>query len=170
MTSESETPQAGAATPAAPAPGHPEHDQATIEELTDHLQRVSAEYANYRKRTERDRHTTSETTTATLLSKLLPVLDDLDRAREHDQYTGALRSIGDKLETITTELGLTTYGQPGEPFDPNIHEAMTYHTGAGHETPQIHEVYTPGGHTQQPHATPRRSHTSAPPGAVTVQE
>ncbi len=93
-------------------------------ELTADLQRVSAEYANYRKRVERDRVVVVEMATAGLLSGLLPVLDDIDRAREHGDLTGAFAAVADSLAQVTAKLGLERFGAAGDPFDPAVHEAL----------------------------------------------
>jgi len=93
-------------------------------ELTADLQRVTAEYANYRKRVERDRIAVVEMATAGLLSGLLPVLDDIERARQHDDVQGAFKGVADALEALTGKLGLERFGEPGEPFDPSVHEAL----------------------------------------------
>jgi len=93
-------------------------------ELTVDLQRVSAEYANYRKRVDRDRVAVVDMATAGLLSGLLPLLDDIDRAREHGDLTGAFKGVADQLETVTTKLGLERFGAVGDPFDPAVHEAL----------------------------------------------
>jgi len=111
-----------------PAPAEPAPDQPTrpdpVAELTADLQRVSAEYANYRKRVDRDRVAVVEMATAGLLSGLLPVLDDIDRARQHDDVHGALKGVAEKLEALTGKLGLEQFGAAGEPFDPSVHEAL----------------------------------------------
>jgi len=110
---------------AAPEPepaAAPEPDR--VAELTADLQRVSAEYANYRKRVERDRVAVVEMATAGLLSGLLPVLDDIDRAREHGDVTGPFAAVADQLTALTSRLGLEQFGAPGEPFDPSVHEAL----------------------------------------------
>jgi len=93
-------------------------------ELTADLQRVSAEYANYRKRVDRDRVAVVEMATAGLLSALLPLLDDIERARQHGDLDGAFKSVGEGLEAVTEKLGLERYGEVGEPFDPAVHEAL----------------------------------------------
>jgi molecular chaperone GrpE len=95
-----------------------------VAELTADLQRVSAEYANYRKRVDRDRVAVVEMATAGLLAELLPVLDDLDRARQHGDLTGAFASVAERLEGVVAKGGLERYGEPGEPFDPAVHEAL----------------------------------------------
>ena len=95
-----------------------------VAELTGDLQRLSAEYANYRKRVERDRVAVVEMATAGLLNGLLPLLDDVDRARSHGDLTGAFAAVGEGLESFTAKLGLERFGEPGEPFDPAVHEAV----------------------------------------------
>jgi len=95
-----------------------------VAELTADLQRLSAEYANYRKRVERDRVAVVEMATAGLLSGLLPLLDDVERARSHGDLTGAFAAVGEGLESFTAKLGLERYGSAGEPFDPSVHEAV----------------------------------------------
>ena len=105
---------------AAPAAVEPDR----VAELTADLQRLSAEYANYRKRVERDRVAVVEMATAGLLSGLLPVLDDVDRARQHGDLTGGFQAVGEALEALTAKLGLERYGAAGEPFDPSVHEAL----------------------------------------------
>ena len=87
---------------------------------------MQAEYANYRKRVERDRMAVREQALANVLSSLLPVLDDIGRAREHGELTGGFKSVGESLETTAAKLGLESFGDEGEPFDPRIHEALTH--------------------------------------------
>lgn len=99
--------------------------QARVAELTGDLQRITAEYANYRKRVDRDRELNRELAVGAVLNELLPVLDDIDRARKHDELTGAFKSVGEALEVTTTRLGLTRYGDAGDRFNPELHEALT---------------------------------------------
>ena len=103
-------------------PEAPEPDR--VAELTADLQRLSAEYANYRKRVERDRVAVVEMATAGLLNGLLPLLDDVERARSHGDLTGAFAAVGEGLEQFTAKLGLERYGSAGDPFDPSVHEAV----------------------------------------------
>ena len=99
--------------------------EAQLAERTEDLQRVSAEYANYRRRTERDRQGIIDTAKASVLAKLLPILDDLDLARQHgDLNEGPLKSFADKFTDTVTGLKLIPFGEEGEPFDPEIHEAV----------------------------------------------
>ncbi|HUY51642.1 MAG TPA: nucleotide exchange factor GrpE [Streptosporangiaceae bacterium] len=99
---------------------------AQLAERTADLQRIHAEYANYRKRVERDRMAVREQALANVLSALLPVLDDIGRAREHGELTGGFKSVGESLETTAAKLGLESFGDPGESFDPRIHEALMH--------------------------------------------
>ncbi|WP_042407332.1 nucleotide exchange factor GrpE [Streptacidiphilus carbonis] len=97
-----------------------------LAERTADLQRLQAEYQNYRKRVERDRVTVREIAVAALLENLLPVLDDIGRAREHEELTGGFKSVGESLETVVSKLGLQQFGKQGEPFDPQLHEALMH--------------------------------------------
>jgi molecular chaperone GrpE len=103
-------------------------DQArsALTERTGDLQRLQAEYQNYRRRVERDRVTVKEIAVAGLLSELLPVLDDVGRAREHGELVGGFKSVAESLETVVAKLGLQQFGKEGEPFDPTIHEALMH--------------------------------------------
>jgi molecular chaperone GrpE len=93
-------------------------------ELTADLQRVQAEYANYRKRVDRDRAAVVEMATAGLLTALLPLLDDVERARQHGDLDGGFKSVGEGIEAVAEKLGLEKFGTAGEPFDPAVHEAL----------------------------------------------
>jgi molecular chaperone GrpE len=102
-----------------------------ISELKSTLQRVKAEYDNYRKRSLRDQQLAAERTKAAVVTQLLPVLDDLDRARSHgDLESGPLKSVADKLATALEGLGLSGFGDEGDEFDPALHEAVQ-HEGDG---------------------------------------
>lgn len=114
---------------AAPAgePGQvPMVEAALLDERTRDLQRVQAEYANYRKRADRDRVAAGDVAVSRVLTELLPVLDDIDRARTHDDLTGALKAVADHLDNIFGKLGLEGFGEVGDPFDPAIHEAVLH--------------------------------------------
>jgi molecular chaperone GrpE len=107
----------------------PESDE--LSELKSTLQRVKAEYDNYRKRTLRDQQLAAERTKVAVVTQLLPVLDDLDRARSHgDLESGPLKSVADKLATVFEGLGLSGFGEEGDEFDPALHEAVQ-HEGDG---------------------------------------
>ncbi|MGO4423254.1 nucleotide exchange factor GrpE [Streptomyces sp. NPDC000941] len=95
-------------------------------ERTADLQRLQAEYQNYRRRVERDRVTVKEIAVANLLTELLPVLDDIGRARDHDELVGGFKSVAESLETVAQKMGLQQFGTEGEPFDPLVHEALMH--------------------------------------------
>jgi molecular chaperone GrpE len=99
---------------------------AALAERTADLQRLQAEYANYRKRVERDRMAVREQALANVLTELLPVLDDIGRAREHGELSGGFKSVAESLESATVKLGLASYGEDGDPFDPTLHEALMH--------------------------------------------
>jgi molecular chaperone GrpE len=100
--------------------------QATLEERTRDLQRITAEFQNYRKRVERDKARAGELATAGVLQSLLPVLDDLDRAREHGDLNGPFGAVADQLAGALAKQGLEPFGVKGDPFDPQIHEAVAH--------------------------------------------
>ncbi|MBF6175485.1 nucleotide exchange factor GrpE [Nocardia blacklockiae] len=133
--------ESGADGAAAPAPAGTESGNgealadaiaAELAERTADLQRLTAEYANYRRRVERDRKAAIDSAKSGVVSELLGVLDDLDRARAHgDLESGPLKSVADKLADALTKQGLQEFGTEGEPFDPTLHEAVQ-HEGEGH--------------------------------------
>ncbi len=118
--------------------------EAKVSELTSDLQRVHAEYANYRKRVDRDRELVRDMAVAGVIAELLPMLDDIERAREHGELDGAFKSVGEALEATTTKIGLERFGTAGEDFDPMVHEALTSEAVDGIETPTVMSVYQPG--------------------------
>jgi molecular chaperone GrpE len=127
-----EAPSAGPA-PEGPAPEAEPAGESTaeVDELKSTLQRVKAEYDNYRKRTLRDQQVIADRAKAAAVVQLLPVLDDLDRARSHgDLDAGPLKSVADKLTTALEGLGLSGFGEEGDDFDPALHEAVQ-HEGEG---------------------------------------
>ncbi len=129
-TGEIREPAAGPA-PSGPAPEAEEAVSEEVAELKSTLQRVKAEYDNYRKRALRDQQLIAERTRAAVVTQLLPVLDDLDRARSHgDLESGPLKSVADKLATALEGLGLSGFGDEGDEFDPSLHEAVQ-HEGEG---------------------------------------
>jgi molecular chaperone GrpE len=97
-----------------------------LAERTGDLQRLHAEYANYRKRVERDRIAVREAAIANLLTELLPVIDDIGRARDHGELVGGFKSVAESLETVAAKMGLQQFGKEGEPFDPLVHEALMH--------------------------------------------
>jgi molecular chaperone GrpE len=97
-----------------------------LAERTADLQRLQAEYVNYKRRVERDRDLVRESATANTLTALLPVLDDIDRARDHGELEGGFKAVAESLERVVVTLGLERFGKPGEEFDPRIHEALMH--------------------------------------------
>ncbi len=138
--------QPGGSQPGGSQPGGPGGDAlaAQLAERTADLQRVHAEYANYRKRVERDRLAVREQALSNVLSSLLPVLDDIGRAREHGDLNGAFKSVGESLETIAAKLGLESFGEPGEPFDPLVHEALMHSYSPDVTEPTAVQILQPG--------------------------
>jgi molecular chaperone GrpE len=119
------------ASPAGPAAKATDDGAAKVAELTADLQRVQADFTNYRKRALRDQQAAADRAKAAVVTQLLGVLDDLDRARKHgDLDSGPLKSVADKLMSALTGLGLTAFGEEGEDFDPVLHEAVQ-HEGDG---------------------------------------
>lgn len=120
--------------PSGPAPEVPlvsEEAQVEAAELIADLQRVQADFANYRKRSLRDQQNAVDRAKAAVVAQLVPVLDDLDRARTHgDLDSGPLKAVSDKLASTLEGLGLAAFGDEGDAFDPEIHEAVQ-HEGDG---------------------------------------
>lgn len=142
-----ESAEAGAgATAAAPGPAGEELAAARAEaaERLDDLRRLQAEYVNYRRRVERDREANREAAKAEVLTELLGVLDDIGRAREHGDLTGAFRSVGEALESVTAKAGLVRFGEPGDAFDPMIHEALMHGYADDVEVPTCTQILQPG--------------------------
>jgi molecular chaperone GrpE len=112
--------------------------------LTEDLQRLQADYSNYRKRVERDRTLAAEVAISSVLLEFLAVLDDLDRAGAHNELTGGFKAVADQIVATTTKLGLEKYGDAPTSFDPNIHEALMYETSADVTETTVTKVLQPG--------------------------
>jgi molecular chaperone GrpE len=146
--------RAGAADQAAPGPPPPPNDTAAtagpsdlevaLAERTADLQRVQAEYANYRRRVDRDRQAVGETALASVLSNLLPVVDDIDRARAHGEVVGGFAQVADSFDAVLGKLGLQRYGDSGDPFDPTLHEALTHGFSTEVAEPVCAQILQPG--------------------------
>jgi molecular chaperone GrpE len=104
----------------------PSELEAQLAERTADLQRLQAEYVNYKRRVDRDREVVRETAVASVLSQLLPVLDDIGRARDHDELSGGFKAVAESLERTVASLGLERFGAVGDPFDPRVHEALMH--------------------------------------------
>ena len=112
--------------------------------LTNDLQRLQAEYANYRKRIERDRLVAHEMAIGAVLTELLALLDAVDLAEQHGEVTGGFKAVSDQLNAITSRIGLEKYGSEGEAFDPQIHEALIHETSADVAVATASKILQPG--------------------------
>ena len=110
----------------AAGPAATEPADARVTELTADLQRLQAEFLNYKRRVERDREMVAQNATYRVLVPIIDVLDTVDRAREHGELDGGFATVADQLERVVSGLGLTKFGAPGEAFDPNLHEALSH--------------------------------------------
>ena len=141
MTTESETTQ-----PEVEMVEEVTPDQVTdpVVTLTNDLQRLQAEYANYRKRVERDRSLAHEMAIGAVLTELLALLDDVDRAEQHGELMGGFKAVADQLNAITARIGLEKYGTEGDAFDPQIHEALMHDTSADVAVATASKILQPG--------------------------
>lgn len=124
--------------------GTPATPSDPVAELTADLQRLQAEFSNYRKRVERDREVTRELTISGTLAEFLPIIDDIGRARAHGELEGAFKSVGEAMESTVQRLGLKPFGQPGDEFDPTRHEAISHEHSAEVTKPTCTTVYQSG--------------------------
>ena len=136
--------------------------QSQLAERTADLQRLQAEYANYRKRVDRDRVTVREHAVASTLSELLPVLDAIGQAREHGELSGGFKSVADSLQAAVGKLGLVSYGQRGDAFDPKIHEALTHTYSPDVAEDTCVEIFQPGYKVGERILRPARVAVAAP--------
>ncbi|MEJ7628932.1 MAG: nucleotide exchange factor GrpE [Nocardioidaceae bacterium] len=165
---------------AAPAPPHPpeppakEPAEAEVEvelaERTADLQRVQAEYLNYKRRVDRDRENTRKTAVASTLAAMLPVLDDIARAREHEELTGGFKAIADSLERTVATLGMTSFGKVGDPFDPRIHEALMHSYSDDVDEPVCQAVLQVGYQIGDRIVRPARVAVAEPPAAAATAD
>jgi molecular chaperone GrpE len=152
-----------AAAPAAPAESAVVSDlERQLAERTADVQRLQAEYANYRKRVDRDRATVREHAVSGALSELLPVLDAIGQAREHGELSGGFKSVADSLQAAVGKLGLVSYGQRGDAFDPKIHEALTHTYSPDVAEDTCVEIFQPGYKVGERILRPARVAVAAP--------
>ncbi|MFF3650279.1 nucleotide exchange factor GrpE [Streptomyces sp. NPDC002181] len=148
-------------------------DQArtALGERTADLQRLQAEYQNYRRRVERDRIAVKEIAVASLLTELLPTLDDIGRARDHGELVGGFKSVAESLETAAAKMGLQQFGKEGEPFDPTIHEALMHSYAPDVTEDTCVAILQPGYRIGERTIRPARVAVAEPqPGAATKSE
>ncbi|MCX6442910.1 MAG: nucleotide exchange factor GrpE [Actinobacteria bacterium] len=150
------------ATDVVEAPGQEADPVAT---LTSDLQRLQAEYANYRKRVERDRAVAYESAVGAVLTELLALLDDVDRAEQHGELSGGFKAVADQLNSITTRIGLEKYGTAGEAFDPQIHEALMHEESAEVSVPTASKILQSGYKYKERILRPARVSVTDPAGA-----
>ena len=141
-------------------------DQVTdpVVTLTNDLQRLQAEYANYRKRVERDRSLAHEMAVGAVLTELLALLDDVDRAEQHGELMGGFKAVADQLNAITARIGLEKYGTEGEAFDPQIHEALMHDTSADVAVATASKILQPGYKYKERILRPARVSVTDPTG------
>jgi molecular chaperone GrpE len=133
-----------AAEPATEAAEGPKVDATLLDERTRDLQRVQAEYANYRKRMDREVEAADQRGVGRALTALLPILDDWQRARDHGDVTGPIASILEKQERTLEGLGLERVGEEGDPFDPTLHEAVLHDESDAVSVPTCTKILRPG--------------------------
>jgi len=133
--------------------------------LTSDLQRLQAEYANYKKRVERDRAVAHESAVGAVLSELLALLDDVDRAEQHGELSGGFKAVADQLNSITSRIGLEKYGTEGEAFDPQIHEALMHDESAEVVVATASKILQPGYKYKERILRPARVAVTDPAGA-----
>ena len=133
--------------------------------LTSDLQRLQAEYANYRKRVERDRAVAHESAVGAVLTELLALLDDVDRAEQHGELSGGFKAVADQLNSITSRIGLEKYGTEGEAFDPQIHEALMHDESADVAVATASKILQPGYKYKERILRPARVAVTDPAGA-----
>ena len=136
--------------------------RAQLAERTADLQRLQAEYANYRKRVDRDRATVREQAVASALTELLPVLDAINQADEHGELSGGFKSVADSLQGAVGKLGLVSYGQRGDAFDPKIHEALAYSDSPDVTEDTCVDIFQPGYKVGERILRPARVAVAAP--------
>lgn len=129
---------------APPLPGVGRSSEAELAERTADLQRLQAEFANYRKRVDRDRVVVGELAAGRVIADLLPVLDDIDRARAHGDLTGAFKAVADQLDTVLAKHGLVAFGEVGDRFDPARHEAVMHGESTAVQVPTTTTVMRRG--------------------------
>jgi molecular chaperone GrpE len=144
---------------------HP--DTTLAADLTRDLQRLQAEYVNYKKRVDRDRAVHRDLAVASVIESLLPVLDDIHLARQHgDLDGGPFAAIADKLDGTLTKIGVERFGQPGDPFDPTVHEALMHieaELAEGTQGTTVVQVLQPGYRKAQRIIRPARVAVADPP-------
>ena len=115
-----------------------------LAERTSDLQRLQAEYVNYKRRVDRDRDLARKVTIEGVLKDFLSVLDDVRSAREHEELSGGFKAVAEEIERVTSKYGLETFGKAGDAFNPHIHEALLHAHAEGIDGPTCVEILQPG--------------------------
>ena len=115
-----------------------------LTERTEDLQRVTAEYANYRRRVDRDRSLVVDQAAERFAAQLFPIVDDIERARDHDELVGGFKLVADRILGLLDGLGVEAFGKAGDPFDPALHEAVIHDTSADVQVPTATTVLRQG--------------------------
>jgi molecular chaperone GrpE len=115
-----------------------------LAERTEDLQRVTAEYANYRRRVDRDRSLVVDQAAERFAAQLFPIVDDIERARDHDELTGGFKLVADRILGLLDGLGVEPFGVAGDPFDPSAHEAVIHDTSSEVSVPTATTVLRQG--------------------------
>ena len=125
--------------------GSPDKDTAELlAERTADLQRLQAEYVNYKRRVDRDRNVAYQRGVEAVLAELLPVLDGIEAARAHGELTGGAAMLADEVAKVAAKHGLVSFGEEGDPFNPHIHEALMAVDKPGYSVPSVAQVFQKG--------------------------
>ena len=173
---------------AAPAPGGPDPSSTTdpltetasvadkdsrvteletaLAERTADLQRLQAEYVNYKRRVDRDRDVSRKSGEESVLKDLLGVLDDIRSAGEHGELSGAFKAVGDEVARVTAKHGLVTFGEKGDTFDPHVHEALLHSLSPDVSGPTCVEILQPGYRVGERVLRPARVAVAEPDGSA----
>jgi len=142
--SETETTDIQVPTAPGKGPGQDEDTARQLAERTEDLQRVTAEYANYRRRVDRDRTLVVDQAAERFAAQLFPIVDDIERARDHGDLTGAFKVVADRVLGLLDGLGVAAFGTAGDPFDPALHEAVIHDTSGEVDVPTATTVLRQG--------------------------
>jgi len=137
-----------------------------LAERTADLQRLQAEYLNYKRRVDRDRDVSRKTAVESVLKDLLAVLDDIRSAGEHGELTGAFKAVGDEIVRVTGKHGLVTFGEKGDTFDPHVHEALLHSLSPDVSGPTCIEILQPGYRVGERVLRPARVAVAEPDGSA----
>jgi len=140
--------------------------ETALAERTADLQRLQAEYVNYKRRVDRDRDVSRKTGEESVLKDLLAVLDDVRSAEEHGELAGAFKAVGDEVVRVTAKHGLVAFGEKGDAFDPHIHEALLHALSPEVSGPTCVEILQPGYRVGERVLRPARVAVAEPDGST----